>query len=72
MQSFDSFVSALEQCFDFHSARVIAKDAVASAGLQDREEWSDDDLKRVAAHLPAARKSLTPVLQKLGLGEASA
>jgi hypothetical protein len=69
MPNYDTFVSALESSFDFHSARVIAKDAVSAAGLEDSSDWTDDELKLAAASIPAGGKDLRPVLVALGLVE---
>lgn len=69
MPNYDTFVSALETRFDFHSARVVAKDAVKSAGLEDRSDWTDDELKLAAANIPSVGKDLRPVLERLGLAE---
>lgn len=74
MTGFDTLVSALEMRFDFHSARVIANEAVAQAGLADRSEWTQDDLALAIAHVTSTGKDLKPVLEQLGLAapEASA
>lgn len=74
MTGFDTLVSALETRFDFHSARVIASEAVAQAGLAERSDWTQDDLALAIAHVTSTGKDLTPVLAQLGLAtpEASA
>lgn len=70
MQTHDSFVSALEKRFDFHSARVIAREAQKAAGLDDRSEYTEDELRTLTEHLPVGDRDLVPVLQTLGLVEA--
>ncbi|MBL8784257.1 MAG: hypothetical protein JNJ59_05090 [Deltaproteobacteria bacterium] len=67
MQGYDTLVSALEICFDFHSARVIAREAVSAAGLADGAEWNEDDLHRVAQRLPLPVAELGPVCERLGV-----
>lgn len=69
MTTHDSFVSALEHRFDFYSARVVAREAQQAAGLDDRNEYSEEELRRLAEQLPLGDRDLTPVLQTLGLAE---
>jgi hypothetical protein len=70
MSTHETLVNALEKRFDFHSARVVAREAQKAAGLDDRAEYSAEDLRRLAEHLPVADHELLPVLQTLGLVEA--
>lgn len=63
-----TLILALEHRFDFHSARVIAAEAQKAAGLDDRTEYSEDELRRLTEFLPMER-DMTPVLETLGLIE---
>lgn len=76
MTGFDTLVAALETKFDFHSARVVGRDASIEAGLADRTDWSTEDMRLALAHVPAGKKDLHPVMEQLGLvtaaGESSA
>lgn len=67
MTGLETLVNALEKRFDFHSARVVATEAAAQAGLADRSDWSQEDLALAIAHVSSTGKDLTPVLEQLGL-----
>lgn len=68
MPGYDTLVNALETRFDFHSARVLAHEAVVGAGLAEDANWSEDDLRLAAEHIPKRRdRDLTPVYERLGL-----
>lgn len=69
MPGYDNLVSALETRFDFHSARTIANEAIASAGLEDRKDLSNDDLTKVIDQIAASGKDMTAIKERLGLVE---
>lgn len=69
MLTHDTLITALEQRFDFHSARVVAQEARALAGLDERHEYSEDELRKLAEYLPLGDRDLLPVLHTLGLTE---
>lgn len=71
MHGYDTLVSALEVRFDFHSARVIAREAASAAGLPDGAEWNEEDLHRVAQRLPLPEAELGPVYERLGVALAA-
>jgi|GEM_PF-4175207 len=68
MPGYETLVNALETRFDFHSARVLAHEAVVGAGLNEEGSWSEDELRLVAEHIPKRRdRDLSPVFERLGL-----
>ncbi len=71
MPGYDTLVSALETRFDFHSARTLANEAIASAGLEDRKELSNEDLTKVIDQIGASGRDMTAVKERLGLVESA-
>ncbi len=69
MPGYDTLVSALETRFDFHSARTVATEAMATAGLEDRKDLSNDDLTKVIDQIAATGRDMTAVKEKLGLAD---
>ncbi|MCC6621184.1 MAG: hypothetical protein IT385_08015 [Deltaproteobacteria bacterium] len=67
MTGYETLVSALEARFDFHSARVVAREAASDAGLADREDWDPGDFERALARVPLADRDVGPVKLRLGI-----
>ncbi len=64
---FNQLVSALEVRFDFQSARITAREALARAGLTEQSGYSDAELQRFADGLAAVARHLDKVWLKLGV-----
>ncbi len=64
---FNQLVSALEVRFDFQSARITTREALARAGLTEQAGYSDAELQRFADGLAAVAKNLDKVWLKLGV-----
>jgi hypothetical protein len=66
-RGFNQLVAALEARFDFQSARITAREALARAGLAERSDYDEHDLQRFADGLSAVARNLDKVWPKLGV-----
>jgi hypothetical protein len=66
-RGFHQLVAALETRFDFQSARITAREALARAGLTEQSDYADDELQRFADGLAAVARNLDKVWSKLGV-----
>jgi hypothetical protein len=66
-RGFNQLVTALEARFDFQSARITAREALARAGLAERSDYDEHDLQRFADGLSAVARNLDKVWLKLGV-----
>jgi hypothetical protein len=64
---FNSILNALQARFDYYSARVQAREALARVGLDERDAYSEGELQRIVDALAATSKSLDKVWLKLGV-----
>ena len=64
---FNSILNALQMRFDYYSARVQAREALARVGLDERDAYADHDVQRIVDALAAANKGLDKVWSKLGV-----
>ena len=51
---YDTLVSGLETRFDYLSARTVAKEAVAAAGLKEQAKYAPAELQSIVDALGAA------------------
>ena len=68
-------LSAFEKRYDFQSARSVFQNAVAHAGLDDKGEYTADEVKNIAAAVPNIGDAVEPIvsaLQKLTGGAPAA
>jgi hypothetical protein len=63
---FDFLVSCVEQRYDYQSARTMAKEAHAAAGLKQQDKYSDQELVKFADGLASVGSSLDPIWPALG------
>jgi len=70
--SFDSLVSHLESRYDYHSARVIAAEALKAAGLEEGKDYGDGDVKKFLGSLESLGFDSEAVASSLGGGAAAA
>ena len=64
---FDLLVSGLERRFDFYSARVVAREALKSNGLDDKKEYAPDEAQTLVDHIASAGDEMDDVWVALGM-----
>ncbi|MGM0577572.1 MAG: hypothetical protein ACQEXJ_17740 [Myxococcota bacterium] len=52
-KGFDFLVSCLERRYDHHSARIMGQEVLSQAGLEEKKEYSDQEIQQVADTLGA-------------------
>lgn len=66
-QGFDQLVSTLQVRFDYQSARIMAREALARAGLSEKSDYSADELQKFVDGLNAVSNNLSRVWTALGI-----
>ena len=69
---YDHLVASLELRFDHVSARVVAREVLDVAGLEDKATYSKDESEAIAAALATLGITKPAVLQALGAGPGEA
>ena len=69
---YDSLVSGLEARFDYQSARTVAKEAVAAAGLKEQAKYATAELEAIVHALSGIGTDLGAVWKVLGVSPTGA
>ena len=69
---YDSLVSGLETRFDYQSARTVAKEAVAAAGLKEQAKYAPAELQSIVDALGAVGAEMDRVWSALGVSPSGA
>jgi len=69
---YDALVSSLETRFDYQSARTVAKEAVAAAGLKEQAKYSPAELQSVVDALGAVGTDMDRVWSAVGVSPSGA
>ena len=69
---YDSLVSGLENRFDYQSARTVAKEAVAAAGLKEQAKYAPAELQSIVDALGAVGAEMDRVWSALGVSPSGA
>ena len=64
---FETLVTSLERRYDYQSARIIAREALAIAGLKEADKYSAADLQKFADGLTKVGSDLAAVFEVLGV-----
>ncbi len=70
-KGYDSLVSHLESRYDYHSARVIAKEAVAAAGLEDAKDLGAKEMDKFLGALGSLGYDAEAVGKSINGGDAA-
>ena len=64
---FQHLVTSLENRYDYHSARVVASDALVSAGLAEAESYKPAELQKIVDVLGEGARHMDGVWLALGV-----
>jgi len=64
---FETLVTSLERRYDYQSARIIAREALATAGLKEADKYSAADLQKFVDGLAKVGTDLADVYEALGV-----
>ena len=64
---YQHLVSSLENRYDYHSARVVASDALLSCGLEEADAYKPAELQKIADALGVGSRNMDGVWLALGV-----
>ena len=64
---YQHIVTSLETRYDYHSARVVAKDALGVAGVAEAESYKPAELQKIADALGVGSRNMDSVWLALGV-----
>ncbi|MFT7579842.1 MAG: hypothetical protein ACI9MR_001509 [Myxococcota bacterium] len=72
MSGFEQLLTALEGRYDFQSARIMARESLAVAGLKEQPKYSPEELQKLADGLAVVGSNLDGVWTALGIAPSGA